>query len=397
MMSGAPAGVMPARGAAPGAGNGVGGSAAKEPFSTPSAPSTSASASAGSSHASADSTARPAVASATDESAAIATEPAAAAVKRGVGQDHEDRDAATSTDFAALLAASGTVDAAATSTVAPPATVDATAAVPAEAALPEQFLALLSGNWAMPATADAAATGKPAPAGIVNPPTMPPATATAPVGSLPPTPAVRAAGIGSASGEPSAALAALVAGARGTAAERAGSDPGNGGADASPTLDSFALTAAAPTAAALRTGALPPAAPLALPTDPDAGFDDGFGARIAWMAGQRLGHAQIRMNPENVGPIDVRVQLDGNRVSAEFHSAHAEVRQAIEASLPRLREMLGQHGLQLGQADVGHGQSSRRGDPSATGQGRDRARETEPDPLATLPMRNTRGLLDEYA
>lgn len=138
------------------------------------------------------------------------------------------------------------------------------------------------------------------------------------------------------------------------------------------------------------------AAPVTVPVDPQNGFDDGFGARLVWMAEQRLGHAEIRLNPEHLGPIEVRVQVDGTQVSAEFQSGHAGVRQAIEASLPRLREMLGQQGLQLGHTDVGQrhagsGAPARRdGDtPSAGASPAD----------APLPARHlrTRGLLDEYA
>jgi flagellar hook-length control protein FliK len=138
------------------------------------------------------------------------------------------------------------------------------------------------------------------------------------------------------------------------------------------------------------------AAPISVPADPQTGFDDGFGARLVWMAEQRLGHAEIRLNPEHLGPIEVRVQMDGTQVNAEFQSSHAGVRQAIEASLPRLREMLGQQGLQLGQTDVGQrhanpGQPARRdGDTPSTGS----------SPVTTqMPARQlrTRGLLDEYA
>jgi len=198
-------------------------------------------------------------------------------------------------------------------------------------------------------------------------------------------------------GLPPATHFTFAANAPGAIVERPASDPGASPADGTAALGSVALTSAAPIAETSRAGTLPPTTPLALPADPEAGFDDGFGTRITWMAEQRLGHAQIRLNPEHVGPIDVRVQLDGNRVSAEFTSAHAEVRQAIEASLPRLREMLVQHGLQLGQADVGHGQPGRRGDPMR-GHGHDPAREAGLDPHPTAgPIRSARGLLDEYA
>jgi flagellar hook-length control protein FliK len=144
------------------------------------------------------------------------------------------------------------------------------------------------------------------------------------------------------------------------------------------------------------------ATPLAMPTRPDDGFDDGLGARIGWMAEQKLGHAQIRLNPENAGPIDVRIQLDGSQVNASFHSASAEVRQALEASLPRLREMLGQQGMQLGNTDIGQGQAqqqSGQGQPAphlAAGSSDTGA----PVGIAATPapiLVRSRGLLDEYA
>src|SRR5690606_20322342 len=114
---------------------------------------------------------------------------------------------------------------------------------------------------------------------------------------------------------------------------------------------SFEALPALPTAVARPpTVALPP---LAMPANPAAGFDDGFGERIVWMVDQRLGHAEIRLNPEHLGPIDIRVELDGDVVRAGFHSARPEVLEAIEATLPRLRELLGQHGMQLGQSQHG--------------------------------------------
>ena len=360
--------VMPAQGAATAAANTDAGNGAN------------ATAGVASSRASADTAARPGPTSTSSPSgsAAAETTPVNAAVKRDVAQAGVDHDGATPSDFAALLAATSNIDSTATT-----ATASTPASTPAESnatdsamsALPDQFLALLSGSLSMPAVA-------------VGNGTTPP---------MAPSAATNNGVVTGTTGEPSAALAVAAAGVLGAAAERAGNDRAASTADAPSSLDSFALTIAAPSAAPARAGGLSPTAPLALPANPNAGFDDGFGARIAWMAEQRIGHAQIRLNPEHVGPIDVRVQLDGDRVSAEFHSAHAEVRQAIEASLPRLREMLGQHGLQLGQADVGHGQSGRRGD-SMDSHGHDPAREAELDPrLTASPIRSTRGLLDEYA
>lgn len=155
------------------------------------------------------------------------------------------------------------------------------------------------------------------------------------------------------------------------------------------------------------TNAMPtapsPVAVLPYPASPEAGYGDALGDHLAWMAAQKLSHAQLRVSPEHLGPIDIRIQLDGREVRAEFHSPHAEVRQTLEASLPRLRELLGQQGLQLTHAGVGQGQSQTPGrqraeewvfaGPSAFN-GDEGAAPSQPG----LPeSRRPRGLLDEYA
>ncbi|MCR6496385.1 flagellar hook-length control protein FliK [Thermomonas sp. S9] len=182
-----------------------------------------------------------------------------------------------------------------------------------------------------------------------------------------------------------------------TAASEAGSGeaPGPGAVHFPAMLAATALhatPASAPTPAA-------PAAPLAQPGDPTAGYDDRLGDHLAWMAAQRLGHAQIRVAPEHLGPIDIRVQVEGREVRAEFHSPHAEVRQTLESSLPRLRELLGQQGLQLAHAGVGQGQAQAQGRRGAGATGSGSAPEGEPTATAPRPpeSRRGRGLLDEYA
>jgi len=144
------------------------------------------------------------------------------------------------------------------------------------------------------------------------------------------------------------------------------------------------------------------ASPLQMPSQPDAGFDDALGARMAWVAEQKLGHAEIRLNPEHLGRIDLKIQLDGSRVSAEFNSANADVRQALEATLPRLREMLGQHGLQLGHADVGQrqqnaSQSQGQNAPAFGSVGGDEGASANAVASTPAPVVRSRGLLDEYA
>lgn len=170
-------------------------------------------------------------------------------------------------------------------------------------------------------------------------------------------------------------------------------------ADAASTPGSTPLFAVAPTVRAAEpttATAAPVAGTVALPATPDDGFDDSFGQRIVWMAEQRITQAEMRVSPEGVGAIDIRLQLDGHRLSAQFTAAHADVRQALEAGMGRLRDMLGQHGMELADAQVG--QQSQRDRP--TPPSRDPAALDAVDghePVTTIRALRSRGLLDVYA
>ncbi|HRE15514.1 MAG TPA: flagellar hook-length control protein FliK [Rhodocyclaceae bacterium] len=85
----------------------------------------------------------------------------------------------------------------------------------------------------------------------------------------------------------------------------------------------------------------------------DARWATDFGQKVVWIARAEQQQAQINIHPAQLGPIQITINLDGDKASAMFASAHAEVRQAIETALPRLREMMAEAGINLGQANVG--------------------------------------------
>lgn len=309
----------------------------------------------------------------------------------------ERDDTATPSAFAELLAQSPLAAPPPAPAPAPAPAAAGAEGVETSADAPASLLALLDGSWNAPRAAmDAPLQGPPVtqagPArGIQLPSDL--AKAAAAVGQPAPQSGPDAAG------DAPAGSAALFAAELATAA--ASSEAPASVRDAAAAQPGAAIeSAAAPAPAApARTAAAPQLPPLQMPADPGAGFDDGLGTRVVWMAEQRLGHAEIRLNPEHIGPIEVRVELDGEQVRAEFHSAHAEVRQAIEGSLPRLRELLGQHGLQLGHADVGQGQAGREGGDAranASARGGDAGGSGEDLQPRPAPVR-ARGLVDEYA
>lgn len=83
-----------------------------------------------------------------------------------------------------------------------------------------------------------------------------------------------------------------------------------------------------------------------------AGWGQGMGKQILWMVNQNISSAEFRLNPANLGPLEVRVDMDNDQVNVAFSSRHADVREAVEQALPKLREMLEEEGLNLSDADV---------------------------------------------
>jgi flagellar hook-length control protein FliK len=72
-----------------------------------------------------------------------------------------------------------------------------------------------------------------------------------------------------------------------------------------------------------------------------------------WMANQNHQVAELHLNPPNLGPLEVRLTINNDQASALFVSQHSAVRDAIESAMPRLREMLADNGITLGNASVG--------------------------------------------
>lgn len=64
--------------------------------------------------------------------------------------------------------------------------------------------------------------------------------------------------------------------------------------------------------------------------------------------------AELRLDPPELGPLRVTININDSVVQALFTSSHANVRNAVEQALPQLQQQLEQEGLSLGQTSVGH-------------------------------------------
>jgi len=83
------------------------------------------------------------------------------------------------------------------------------------------------------------------------------------------------------------------------------------------------------------------------------GFDQELSERVLVLARGGVQSAQISLDPAGLGPVGVSIQVHGHAATLAFSAAHETTRNALEAALPRLREMFASCGLQLSDATVG--------------------------------------------
>jgi flagellar hook-length control protein FliK len=86
----------------------------------------------------------------------------------------------------------------------------------------------------------------------------------------------------------------------------------------------------------------------------DRNWNNDFAQKVTWIATHNKQSAELTLNPPSMGSIEISLKLDNDKSTATafFVSSNAEVRETIETSLPRLREMLAGAGIQLGQTQV---------------------------------------------
>ncbi|MGB0468030.1 MAG: flagellar hook-length control protein FliK [Pontibacterium sp.] len=129
------------------------------------------------------------------------------------------------------------------------------------------------------------------------------------------------------------------------------------------------------------------------------GWNNALSERIVVMTAQRGQVAEIQLDPPELGSLRVRLHIAQDQVNVSFVSPHASVRDAVEQSIPRLREMLEQQGLNLADSSF----SEQSGDDSpeqhsshqAQAGGSDQMVVTGPD--AGLAEAGTMSLVDYYA
>jgi flagellar hook-length control protein FliK len=129
---------------------------------------------------------------------------------------------------------------------------------------------------------------------------------------------------------------------------------------AAPQSNAAALAALQNTAASLAVPAMQPVqVTISTPVTQDKWADE-FSQKITWLASSNKDQtAELHLNPPQLGPLDVVIKVSGDQATALFTSPHAAVRDAIEQAMPKLRDMLADNGIMLGNATVSDQQAPR--------------------------------------
>ena len=143
--------------------------------------------------------------------------------------------------------------------------------------------------------------------------------------------------------------------------------------DATPSSAALGAAAFNPLAGSAREGAAPLAVNLPTPlASPE--FAQALGVQMSVLVADGVQHAELQLNPAEMGPVSVQIVIDGTRAHVDFGADLAATRQAIEAGLPQLAGALSDAGFTLTGGGVSQhaggrsgSQESARGDASGSG------------------------------
>ncbi|MNM44653.1 Flagellar hook-length control protein [compost metagenome] len=221
-------------------------------------------------------------------------------------------------------------------------------AAPAQTSVADTLATIASQRAAMQGSTPAATDARPAAAPAQSVPAQQDSAGQQPdsgIGQHRADPLAAANGAGEA--RPAASpFAAAQAAARATEAATASSS-----ADDAPAL--AATLAGQHTAQAPAAAAAAAARPMVAPALYDSQWPQALGQQMIRLSTQGSQSAELQLNPPDLGPLKVVLNVVNDQAQAQFVSPHQAVRAAVEAALPHLRTALSENGIQLGQTSVG--------------------------------------------
>lgn len=97
-----------------------------------------------------------------------------------------------------------------------------------------------------------------------------------------------------------------------------------------------------------------------------SGWDQAISQKVLWMVGAGQQSATLTLNPPDLGPLKVVINVHNDQADTTFISDNDEVRKALESGMSHLRDKMTESGIQLGQANVSTSQQSQQEFQQAT-------------------------------
>ncbi|WP_409307215.1 flagellar hook-length control protein FliK [Pectobacterium sp. B1J-3] len=82
-------------------------------------------------------------------------------------------------------------------------------------------------------------------------------------------------------------------------------------------------------------------------------WQEALGQQIVMFSRNGQQSAELRLNPQELGSLHISLKIDDNQAQIHLVSANSQVRSALEAALPHLRNAMAESGINLGQSSVG--------------------------------------------
>lgn len=167
-----------------------------------------------------------------------------------------------------------------------------------------------------------------------------------------------------------------------------------------PTLDNINLQIPAENLGK-QSGFTPQTQILQIPVDINSNqWADKFSEQIVWLGNQNIKSALIKIHPEDLGPIEISVKVVKDTASVSINTHNSHVRDIVDQTLPKLRDMMAEQGLSLSDVHIGTNQQGRQfseqGKDSGNGAESIQGMEDEIQ-ITSLVKRPPKGLIDYFA
>ncbi|NWG39360.1 MAG: flagellar hook-length control protein FliK [Hydrogenophilaceae bacterium] len=135
-----------------------------------------------------------------------------------------------------------------------------------------------------------------------------------------------------------------------------------------------------------------------------SGWSEAMGQKIVMMASEKVQQAELKLNPEGLGPMQVVLSLENGAANVQFLTHDAQVRESLQSALPRLQEMLNSAGFSLDKVSIDAGTARNQDYQGSSGQFQQQRRgsgqsesETAAMPISRVIVQTQTGRIDTFA